>query len=153
VGVRAGALLLALAAAALPAAAAAVPAPVAEILTTGGKVSIEVEVAATPRERSRGLMGRTRLARGHGMAFLFPRRTRGGFWMRGTRIPLTAAFVDGGRIVAARSMTPCRADPCPLYDPGRAYRWVLEVRRGELRRLGVRVGDPARLRGPLPRPS
>ncbi len=124
-------------------------APVAgtlEIETAGGPVELTVEIADTPEERSRGLMGRELLPERSGMLFLYGEDTRGGFWMKDTRIPLSIAFLDaGGRILAILDMEPCAADPCPVYEPGLAYRSALEVGRGVLARLGVAVGDVATL--------
>ncbi|MEO8290569.1 MAG: DUF192 domain-containing protein, partial [Gaiellaceae bacterium] len=37
------------------------------------------------------------------------------------------------------------ADPCPLYDPGVAYRGALEVNRGAFARWGVVPGDRLRI--------
>jgi uncharacterized membrane protein (UPF0127 family) len=62
--------------------------------------------------------------------------------MKNTLIPLSIAFWDArGRIVRILDMTPCRADPCRLYDPRVAYAGALEVNRGAFRRWGVERGD------------
>jgi uncharacterized membrane protein (UPF0127 family) len=42
-------------------------------------------------------------------------------------------------------MEPCRADPCPLYDPGFRFRAALEVNAGSFTRWRVRPGDVVRL--------
>jgi hypothetical protein len=42
-------------------------------------------------------------------------------------------------------MEPCRADPCPIYDPGIAFRAALEVNAGAFARWRVRRGDVVRL--------
>jgi uncharacterized protein len=112
------------------------------ISTSTGDVPVQVEVADDEDERARGLMGRTDLDEGAGMVFLFPEDTRGAFWMKDTLIPLSIAFYDAdGRILRILDMEPCREDPCPVYDPGVAYRGALEVNRGAFERWGVREGD------------
>jgi hypothetical protein len=117
------------------------------LVDTGERqVRLTVEVADEPDEWRVGLMNRRSLARNAGMIFVFPRPTRGGFWMKNTLIPLSIAFFDGrGRILRIMVMTPCRADPCPTYDPNVAYRGALEVNRGSFGRWGVRRGDRVRL--------
>jgi hypothetical protein len=76
------------------------------------------------------------------MLFLFPEDHRGGFWMKNTLIPLSIAFLDAdGQVLAVLDMEPCRADPCPIYDPGVSYRSALEVNQGALARWGVGAGD------------
>ena len=50
--------------------------------------------------------------------------------MKNTLVPLTIVFFDrAGKRVRKLSMTPCRKDPCAIYDPGRRYRFALELRR------------------------
>ena len=105
-------------------------------------VTVKVEIADSPSERQRGLMGRRTLAPRAGMLFVYQRDTTGGFWMKDTLIPLDIAFIGPrGRIVRIFTMTPCRRDPCRIYDPGVRYRSALEVNAGSFRRWGVRVGD------------
>jgi uncharacterized membrane protein (UPF0127 family) len=107
---------------------------------------VEVEVAQTPEQRSRGLMGRRSLAQDEGMAFIFFEETRGGFWMKNTLIPLSIAFFDkDGEILRIMDMQPCRQAPCKVYDPGVAYWGALEVNQGAFDRWGVDVGDVVRL--------
>jgi uncharacterized membrane protein (UPF0127 family) len=105
-----------------------------------------VEIADTDELRSRGLMGRERLAEDAGMAFLWREDTASAFHMKDTFIPLTVAFFDAdGRILRTIDMTPCRSDPCIAYDPGLSYRGALEVNAGALARRGVRPGDRVRI--------
>lgn len=116
------------------------------IATAGGNVTVDVEIAESEAEREDGLMGRTDLAPDAGMVFLFPTDTRGAFWMKNTLIPLSIAFYDDdGRILRILDMEPCRTDPCPLYEPGVAYRAALEVNRGAFERWNVQEGDHVRL--------
>ena len=117
-------------------------------ISTGTKrVLVRVEVARTDADRARGLMWRRSLPRDAGMLFVFPREIKGPFWMKNTLIPLSIAFYGAdGRIRRILDMTPCEADPCPVYDPRVRYKGALEVNRGAFRRWGVRRGDVIRLR-------
>jgi uncharacterized protein len=116
------------------------------ITTDKGSVLFTVELAVTNGERRRGLAGRTSLGHTHGMAFLFFRPTRQGFWMKGTSIPLTVAFFDDkGRILKILDMKPCTKEPCRLYRPGVTYDGALEVNQGALQSRGVDVGDTVHL--------
>jgi uncharacterized protein len=120
--------------------------PKAIIDTGSGDIVVKVEIADTTNERAHGLMGRTELPADAGMVFLFPQDTRGGFWMKNTLVPLSIAFYDhGGRILDILDMTPCKQEPCPVYNPGVPYRGALEVNRGAFARWGVRTGDVLRL--------
>ena len=100
-------------------------------------VSIRPEVAKTSGQRSLGLMNR-RQAPNDGMLFVFPETTTGGFWMKNTLVPLTIVFFNAaGNRVRKLSMVPCRKDPCPIYDPGRPYRFALELRASDTRRAAT----------------
>jgi uncharacterized membrane protein (UPF0127 family) len=122
--------------------------PRAVIQTGDGDVTVHVEIADSASERARGLMGRTELEDDAGMVFVFPQDSTSAFWMKDTLIPLSIAFYeDGGRIVRILDMEPCRQDPCPVYEPGAAYRGALEVTKGAFRRWGVEVGDTLRVIG------
>jgi hypothetical protein len=114
----------------------------AVIETDGGPVVVEVELAETTEERRHGLMDRGSLPEQAGMLFVYSDDRRGGFWMKNTLIPLSIAFLDGeGRVLALLDMEPCQADPCPVYDPGVAYRLALEVNQGAFAEWGVELGD------------
>lgn len=104
-------------------------------------VPFRPELAITSASRSLGLMNRRR-APADGMLFVFPEDTRGGFWMKNTLVPLTIAFFNAdGKRVRKLSMTPCRQESCPIYNPGRRYRFALELRASDAR--------PAAKLGPL----
>jgi uncharacterized membrane protein (UPF0127 family) len=107
-------------------------------------VTFRPEIADTSAERSRGLMNRTQAPK-DGMLFVFAQQTSGGFWMKNTLVPLTIVFFDSaGKRVRKLSMTPCRKDPCPIYDPGRRYRFALELRTSD-RRSAMTIGPRAAL--------
>jgi uncharacterized membrane protein (UPF0127 family) len=107
-------------------------------------VVLRPELALTPAQRQRGLMQR-RVAPRDGMLFVFPTATSGGFWMKNTLVPLRIVFFDSrGRAVRSLTMTPCREDPCRIYDPKRQYRFALELRAKDPR-PARRLGPPAEL--------
>lgn len=131
---------------AAPAASAQPDQPVAVVETASGRTTFRVEIADTDEARARGLMGRDSLAPDAGIAFVWPEDHASAFHMKDTLIPLTVAFLDAdGRIVRMLEMTPCAADPCPLYEPGVRYRGALEVGAGALARAGAREGDRVRI--------
>ena len=116
------------------------------IRTSGGIVSLEVQVADTPSERQTGLMGRETLSPFDGMAFVWGEPVEGSFWMKDTLIPLSIAFWDeDGRIISILDMDPCAGDPCPSYGPDEPFIGAVEVRQGTLARRGVAVGDHVEL--------
>ena len=107
-------------------------------------VTIRPELALTTAQRARGLMFRKR-APADGMLFVFPGPSSGAFWMKNTLVPLKIVFFDAyGRRVRTMRMTPCTKDPCSVYDPGRPYRFALELPATD-RRQALRLGPRASL--------
>jgi len=103
-----------------------------------GPHTFQVEVAATPQQRERGLMGRTRLSENGGMLFVFDDTGRHCFWMRNTPLPLSIAFIDdAGRIVNLAEMQP-HTDT--LHCPASAIRYALEVPQGGFQQRGIGPG-------------
>jgi len=110
---------------------------------------VSVEIADTEPVRQRGLMFRERLAPNEGMVFVFPEPGDYPFWMKNTLIPLDILWLDAqARIVSiARSVPPCKADPCPSYPPDATASYVIEVVSGFARQHGLKVGDVVKLDG------
>lgn len=105
---------------------------------------IRAEVAADFGTRARGLMFRDRLGANQGMVFVFQEPSRQCFWMRNTRIPLSAAFIDdSGRIVNIADMQPLSEQSHCSAQP---VRYVLEMEQGWFARKGLK--DGSRLTGP-----
>lgn len=103
-----------------------------------GQHSFQAELAATPRERERGLMGRTRLAPDGAMLFVFDAPGRHCFWMRNTPLPLSIAFIDDrGRISSLADMQPYSD---AVHCPATAVRYALEVEQGGFRQRGIGPG-------------
>jgi uncharacterized membrane protein (UPF0127 family) len=103
----------------------------------------KVELARTPEETTQGLMYRESLAPRTGMLFLFADASVRPFWMKNTMIPLDIIWMDAdGRVVFISADTPpCKADPCPTYDPGVPARNVLEIAGGMAKAEKVEVGS------------
>ncbi|MGH2685230.1 MAG: DUF192 domain-containing protein, partial [Actinomycetota bacterium] len=68
------------------------------------------------------------------------------FTMRNTLIPLSlGVWGPEGRLLSIIDMVPCEGEPCPVYDPGVAWRSAVEVNLGFFDRNRIDVGDPIRL--------
>lgn len=118
-----------------------------------GAPTLTAEVARRPDQRARGLMQRTSLADDAGMVFLFPDRGRGGFYMLGTLIPLSIAYVDGDRVVSTAEMVPCPGQQCPTYPPDAPYTMAVEASKGFFPRYGVKAGTRIRVIGSTAAPE
>jgi uncharacterized membrane protein (UPF0127 family) len=112
--------------------------PLTIVAANGTTAHLDVEIADTPEERQTGLMGRTELPPDTGMLFVFD-QTPGGFWMKDTRVALTAAFIgECGEILAFADMEPLSEE---IHNISQPYRFGLEVERGWFARNGIAAGD------------
>lgn len=85
-------------------------------------------------------MGRTALAPGSGMLFLYDSPRGVAFWMHDTLIPLDMVFIDAaGRIARIHAdARPLDETPIPSGGP---VRYVLEIGGGQAARLGLAPGQ------------
>jgi len=137
-------LALALATGLATAAPAVVP-----LALPSGKV-LRAEVMVRDEDRAMGLMFRPSLDLDRGMIFVFEAADFHGIWMKNCRFPIDILWLDEDeRIVhLAESVPPCKAEPCPVYNPMRRAAYVIELNAGQARREKAVVG--ARVRFELP---
>jgi uncharacterized membrane protein (UPF0127 family) len=115
------------------------------VTLTAGMHLIQAQVAATPEQRSVGLMFRQDMPANEGMIFVFEEPAGQCFWMKNTLLPLTAAFVaDDGTIVNLADMKPQTEDS---HCSAKPVRYVLEMNQGWFAKRGLKAG--AKLSGPL----
>ena len=109
---------------------------------------LELEIADTPNERAQGLMYRRELADNRGMLFVFDETREQTFWMKNTPLSLDIVFLDEQlRVVGVvEGTTPFSTATVTIGKPSR---YVLEVRAGRARALGLtEIG--AKLQWPAP---
>ena len=137
------------AAAALAASAAASPAVIPLTLPSG--TVLQVEVMVKDEDRAMGLMFRPSLPTDRGMLFVFERTDFHGIWMKNCRFPIDIVWLDEERSIVhvAEAVPPCKAEPCPVYNPLRRAAYVVELNAGQARREKAVVG--AKLGFTLPR--
>lgn len=112
---------------------------------SAGMHQIDAQVAATPQQRSVGLMHRKDMPAHEGMLFVFEQAGVQCFWMKNTLLPLTAAFLDDdGQIVNLADMKPQSLDSHCSTKP---VRYVLEMNQGWFAKKNLKAGT--RLTGPM----
>lgn len=108
---------------------------------------IEVEIASTPEERTRGLMFRDHLDAEAGMIFVFDESSVHSFWMKNTLVPLDVIWLDSElRIVDIQTAVPCAQDPCAVYTPQGDSQYVLEINAGKAAEWGLEIGQSVSFR-------
>jgi uncharacterized membrane protein (UPF0127 family) len=127
---------LALLAAAVAAAPAVVP-----LSLPSGKV-LQAEVMVSDEDRAMGLMFRPSLPLDRGMIFVFQEADFHGIWMKNCKFPIDILWLDEEKRVVhvAESVPPCKAEPCPVYNPMRRAAFVIELNAGQARREKAVLG-------------
>ena len=100
----------------------------------------KIEIASDDASRAKGLMYRTDMAADAGMLFDFEKTAEVYMWMKNTYISLDMLFVkkDGTIRHIAHKTTPLSLS---MISSGGPVRYVLEVKGGTAKRLGLNVGD------------
>jgi uncharacterized membrane protein (UPF0127 family) len=107
-----------------------------------GKV-LQTEVMIKDEDRQMGLMFRPSLPLDHGMLFLFAEPGLPGIWMKNCKFPIDILWLDESRRVVhlEEAVPPCKAEPCPVYQPLRQASYVLEINARQARREKALVGS------------
>ncbi|ADK85410.1 protein of unknown function DUF192 [Desulfarculus baarsii DSM 2075] len=122
--------------------------PTVEVLI--GSARLVAEAPQSDQDRWRGLSGRDGLAPGRGMVFINDPPRMMSMRMDGMRFALDFVFCRDGRVVRIlRDVGPEAPEGSIVSDE--PVDFVLELPAGLCRRLGLQVGDAARL-GPLTEP-
>ncbi|MBF0504043.1 MAG: DUF192 domain-containing protein [Candidatus Omnitrophica bacterium] len=113
---------------------------------------VSVEVVSKDEDMQRGLMYREGLKKDTGMFFIFSYDDKHRFWMKNMSFDLDIVWISSeGRIVfIAQNIPACRKDPCAVYAPNEAGRYVLEIDHGYTATHEWKVGDYLRLEGIAP---
>jgi len=107
--------------------------------------AIHVSVADTPLAREVGLGGRSGLAAGEGMLFVFPHEDTYGFWMKNMGFPIDILWLNsqGEVVYMAENVAP---ETYPTtFTPSVPALYVLELPAGFVEEHEVVVGDIVRL--------
>ena len=106
---------------------------------SAGMHLLDVQIAATPEQRTIGLMFRKEMGASEGMLFVFEQPAVQCFWMKNTPLPLSAACIkDDGTIVNIEDMKPLTTESHCSAAP---VRFVLEMHQGWFSKKGVKAGN------------
>jgi hypothetical protein len=102
-----------------------------------------VELAADPESRSRGLMFRDKLEQSKGMLFIFETEGNYSFWMKNTLIPLDIIWINKNNEVVymAKNAQPCKESSCSSINPQKNAKYVLEINGGLSEKFSFKVGE------------
>lgn len=106
-----------------------------------GGATVQVEVADNPALHQRGLSGKTHLAVGEGMLFVFEEEAEHGIWMKNMQFAIDIVWAaDDGTIVTIKKGATPESYPEAFY-PTAPARYVLEVPSGFVAAEGIAEGQ------------
>ncbi len=102
-----------------------------------------LDVADSPLKATIGLMGRENIPAYGGMLFIFRKESRHPFWMLGMKTAIDIIWLDRkGRVVYMSKDTPtCNLFTCRSIVPDKSALYVLELRAGTVKKLGIGNGS------------
>ncbi len=115
------------------------------LVTSSGKHELNVEIAATRDQQSRGLMFRRSMDPRHGMLFIYDEDQYVSMWMRNTYISLDMVFIlASGKVHRIEASTEPLSER--IIESGNRVIAVLELIGGTAARLKLKPGDIVRHR-------
>ena len=131
------------------------PEEVVGLVVTVGEANFQVELATTVEEQVQGLSGRSSLAPGEGMLFVYEQPGKYLFWMKDMRLPLDIVWIgtDCTVVDVTRNAPPQAPDQStgqlPKYSPEVPAQYVLEINAGEADSQNILPGDTVEFIGAL----
>lgn len=102
-------------------------------------LSIEIELAISDFEQTRGLMWREVMEEHQGMLFIFEEEAPRSFWMLNTYIPLDIIYINAQKeIVSIHKAKPHSIKNIKSEQPAQ---YTLEVNQGFCEKYGIKAGD------------
>lgn len=108
-----------------------------------GAAEITAELALTQSQCQTGMMFRTQMGENEGMLFVFGRPHQASFWMKNTKVPLSAAYIDPeGTILEIHDLQPLNTNSVAAGTDRVQY--VLETPQGWFQHHNVSTGAVVR---------
>jgi len=107
-------------------------------------VQLQVQIAQTEEQQTRGLMFQNELPFDQGMLFTFDNEQIVGIWMMNMQFPLDIIWFDkqGEIVYVQKNAIPCKSSDssvCPVMTPdnGKLTKYVLEVTSGFVNKFNI----------------
>ena len=98
-----------------------------------------VSTVISPEARKKGLSGRSTLASGTGLLFIFDVLSYQSMWMPDMNFALDIIWLDENmRVVNVNyNVQPCESDNCPSYPSVKLVKYAIEMRAGDANKYGL----------------
>ena len=114
----------------------------------GGK-TLKVEVATSPEDVGKGLIGRESLPADSGLLLVYKGDVQTQYNFMGYRFPVDVLYIDENKTIInlKQNAVPCRTADCH-YPSIWPYRYALQLPAGTVKRLNIHGGDVLSFDGP-----
>ena len=101
--------------------------------------TFNVSTVISPEARKKGLSGRSTLASGTGLLFIFDVLSYQSMWMPDMNFALDIIWLDENmRVVNVNyNVKPCESDDCPSYPSVKLVKYAIEMRAGDANKYGL----------------
>lgn len=106
-----------------------------------GDTTIKVYVVDSEEERQQGLSGRSHLASGTGMLFIYEQNGEHGIWMKDMKFPIDIVWLDENRTVVTIKQLVSPDTYPEVFSPSVPARYVLELPAGTAQQYGIQTGQ------------
>ena len=101
-----------------------------------------VDLAITPKEKTKGLSFRKTLLPTHGMLFVYENKDKYPFWMKDMNFSLDFIWIDGNVIVdITKNIPPANSTNMQIVKPIVPANKILEINAGEIDKYNIQIGD------------
>ncbi|MFA6184079.1 MAG: DUF192 domain-containing protein [Parcubacteria group bacterium] len=104
-----------------------------------GNCNINIETVATDELREKGLAGRDSLCQNCGMLFLFDKKEKHYFWMKGMRFSIDMVWLVDNKVVDINKNINQQSKK--VYSSKEKVNKVLELNAHDADRCGIKIGD------------
>ncbi|MBA3976858.1 MAG: DUF192 domain-containing protein [Nitrosopumilus sp.] len=107
-------------------------------------LDINVILAETPDQKTKGLSVKNSLKENEGMLFIFDSPRKNSFWMKDMKFPIDIIWINSDyRIIhIEKNLPPCTSFLiCKSYSPDENSQYVLEVNSNYTTKNNITVGD------------
>lgn len=121
--------------------------PKAEAEVNGKRINLLV--AKSDKDRIKGLSGRSNLPQNQGIVFVFERKERYPFWMKGMNFAIDIIYIDDSTVVDLFENVPPakKGENIIIYKPERNANYVLEINSGKAKELGIKKSTKVTFKG------
>lgn len=102
---------------------------------------IEVEIAESLSERTRGLSGREALGQNEGMFFVFDEPGYYSFWMKDMKFPIDIIWIANDKKIIDITKNAAPKSYPSVFKPAGLAQYVLEVNAGFADKREIKIGD------------